>query len=141
MRQIELRPWTGFGYGAVWTEQGTWGPLAWIVKDAGFKPQHAHNAWIEQWLGLGVFGLAAFALCWLQTMMLALVAAFRDRGAFLALPFLVVYSLMSLTESVAMTYNDFRWVLFVAVAAKLAWPGGEGPEAAPVRRRGAPSRR
>lgn len=122
MRQIEQRPWTGFGYGSVWDETGAWGPLPWIVKQAGFRPQHAHNAWIEQWLGLGVFGLAAFALMYLQALALAAVAIFRDRGALLAVPFLAVYSLMTLTESVAVTYHDFRWVLFVIVAVKLAWP-------------------
>lgn len=121
-RQIELRPWTGFGYEAVWDEAGPWGPLAWIIKQAGFRPQHAHNSWLEQWLGLGVFGLAAFAFMYLQTLVLAVLAIFRDRGAFLAVPFLAVYTLVSLTESVAVTYHDFRWVLFVIVAVKLAWP-------------------
>jgi len=119
MRQIEQRPWTGYGYGAVWDEKGAWGPLAWIKHDAAFTPKHAHNSWIEQWLGLGVFGLAAFAMTYLQTLALATVAIFRSPGAYLAVPFLAVYSLMSLTESVAVTYHDFRWVLFVAVAAKL----------------------
>lgn len=119
MRQIELRPWTGYGYGAIWDEKGAWGPLAWIVHDAAFTPKHAHNSWIEQWLGLGVFGLAAFALTYAQTLLLASVAIFRSPGAYLAVPFLAVYSLMSLTESIAVTYHDFRWVLFVAVAAKL----------------------
>ena len=52
----------------------------------------------------------------------AIVAVYRDKGAYLALPFLVVYSLMSLTESIAVTYNDFRWVIFTAIAVKLAWP-------------------
>jgi O-antigen ligase len=122
MRQIELNPMTGYGYGAVWDEKGVWGPLAWIVKDAGFKPQHAHNAWIEQWLGQGIFGLAAFSLFYAQTLGAAVAAVFRDRGAYLAVPFLVVYTLMTLTESVAVTYNDLRWVLFTAIAVKLAWP-------------------
>src|SRR6185295_13406240 len=121
-RQIDTRPWTGFGYGAVWDETGAWGPLAWIVKDAGFRPHHAHNAWIEQWLGLGIGGLAAFVGFYLQTMITAIVAVYRHKGAYLALPFLVVYSLMSLTESIAVTYNDFRWVICVAIAVKLAWP-------------------
>lgn len=122
MRQIELRPWSGYGYGAVWTTEGPWSPLAWIVHQAGFKPQHAHNSWLEQWLGMGVFGLAAFALMWLQTLLLAGVAAFRERGAYLAVPFLLVYGAMTLTESVAVAYNDLRWVLFVVVAVKLSWP-------------------
>ena len=125
MRQIELRPWTGYGYGAVWDEAGAWGPLAWIVKQAGFRPQHAHNAWLEQWLGLGVFGLGAFCLFYLQALASAALAIFRDRGALLAVPFLAVYSLVSMTESVAVTYHDFRWVLFVIVAVKLAWPDGK----------------
>jgi exopolysaccharide production protein ExoQ len=43
----------------------------------------------------------------------------------LAFPFLVVYSLVALTESIAVVYNDFRWVLFVAFAAKLAFPDRE----------------
>jgi hypothetical protein len=71
---------------------------------------------------LGVFGLAAFALFYLQTLVMAVVAAFRERGALLAVPFLMVYTLMTLTESVAVTYHDLRWVLFVIMAVKLAWP-------------------
>jgi len=125
MRQIAERPWTGYGYGSVWTSTGPWTPLARIVKEAGFTPQHAHNSWIEQWLGLGVLGLVGFGLMFLQAVTLAILAVFRDRGALLAVPLIIVYSLMTLTESVAVVYNDLRWVLFVAVAVKLAWPDRE----------------
>jgi O-antigen ligase len=121
MRQIEDRPWTGFGYSAVWDDKSGWGPLAWITKDAGFKAQHAHNSWLEQWLGMGFAGLIAWALFYAQTLIAALVAVFRDKGAYLALPFLVIYSLVSLTESIAVSYNDLRWAIFVALAVKLAW--------------------
>lgn len=122
MRQIEKRPWTGYGYGVVWDVTGPWTPFAWIEREAGFTPQHAHNAWIEQWIGLGMLGLAAFGLFYIQTIALTLVAMFRSAGAYLAAPFVIVYSLMSVTESVAFTYNDLRWVLFVAIAARLALP-------------------
>ena len=121
MRQIEERPWTGFGYAAVWDDKSGWGPLAWITKDAGFKAQHAHNSWLEQWLGMGLAGLIAWGLFYGQTLVAALVAVFRDKGAYLALPFLVIYSLVSLTESIAVSYNDLRWAIFVALAVKLAW--------------------
>ncbi len=121
MRQIEERPWTGFGYSAVWDDKSGWGPLAWITKDAGFKAQHAHNSWLEQWLGMGLGGLIAWALFYGQTVLAALVAVFREKGAYLALPFLVIYSLVSLTESIAVSYNDLRWAIFVALAVKLAW--------------------
>jgi len=120
-RQIELRPWTGYGYSAVWDDKTGWGPLAWITKDAGFQAQHAHNSWIEQWLGMGIGGLIAWALFYLQTLGATLMAVFRDKGAFLCLPFLVVYSLVSLTESIAVSYNDVRWTILVALAVKLAW--------------------
>lgn len=125
IRQIELRPWTGYGYAAVWDDTDPWAPLAKIVKEAHWRPHHSHNSWIEQWLGLGVFGLAAWAFYFLQTMVMAVVAAFRTPGAYLALPFLIIYALTSLTESVAVTYNDFRWVIFVALSVKLCWPDRE----------------
>lgn len=122
LRQIALRPWTGYGYGVVWDVKDKWAPLAWIVKQAGFTPIHAHSAWFEQWLGMGMPGLVAFALMFAQTIILAALSIFRDRGAFIAVPFLIVYGLMSITESVAVNYHDFRWLLFVTVATKLAWP-------------------
>lgn len=125
LRQAELRPWTGYGYSAVWDDKSGWGPLAWITKEAGFKASHAHNAWIEQWLGLGYAGVIAWALFYLQTMGSAVAAVFSRSGAYLALPFLVIYSLLTLTESVAVTYNDVRWTIFVALAVKLAWRGRE----------------
>lgn len=121
MRQINERPLTGFGYAAVWDDKSGWGPLAWITKDAGFKAQHAHNSWLEQWLGMGLFGLVAWGLFYAQTIGAALVSVLRDKGAYLALPFLVIYSLICLTESVAVSYNDLRWAIFVALAVKLAW--------------------
>ncbi|CAN7202780.1 O-antigen ligase family protein [Caulobacter sp. LjRoot300] len=126
MREIQDRPWQGYGYSAVWGDKSGWSPFAWISKNAGFQAQHAHNSWLEQWLGLGLVGLIAWGLFYLQTMTLAVISVFRDRGGgLLAFPFLVVYSLVSLTESIAVVYNDFRWVLFVAFAAKLAFPDRE----------------
>jgi len=126
IRLISQRPWIGYGYQAVWTDTSGWGPLAWIVKDAGFKPEHAHNSWLEQWLGMGVFGLAAWALYYLTTLFRAIWAVFTSKGALLAFPFLIVFSLMSLTESVAVIYNDLRWVIFVALSIRLALPDRNG---------------
>ena len=126
-RLIDERPWLGYGYGAVWTDASGWGPLARIVKQAGFTPQHAHNSWLEQWLGLGLVGLWAWILTWLTTLARTLVAVFRHPGALVAFPFLVVFTVMSLTESIAFTYNDLRWVMFVALSVQLARPRGEEP--------------
>jgi O-antigen ligase len=122
MRQIQQRPVLGYGYGAVWNDDSGWGPLAWIIKQAGFRPDHAHNSWLEQWLGMGLWGLTAWALYYLMTMVRAIAAMFRSNGALVALPFLVVYTLTTLTESVAVSYNDMRWVIFVAFSVRLALP-------------------
>lgn len=122
MTQVANHPWLGHGYGTVWTDESPWAPLAQIIKQAHFRPHHAHSSWYEQliWLGWTGFFLWAFTLG--QTLLTGIVAAFRDKGAYLALPFLVVYSLISLTESITLTYNDLRWVLFVAIACKVAYP-------------------
>jgi exopolysaccharide production protein ExoQ len=133
LRQIGERPWQGFGYAAVWDETGRWGPLAWITHDAGFKASHAHNAWLEQWLALGVGGLAAWTGLFLQTLLANLVALYRDKGAFLALPFFVVFAVTSLTESIALQYNDLRWVIFVALAVKLGLPDAPPPRVVQAR--------
>ena len=122
IRQAETRPLTGFGYGAVWNDESGWGPVAWITRQAGFRAYHAHNSWIAIWLETGFIGLAAWALLFLETVVLALASVFRTRGAWLALPFLVAYSMMSFSETVVYTFNDLRWVIFVIVACKLAAP-------------------
>src|SRR6185312_14723915 len=114
IQQARLQPWLGYGYGAVWDEEGGWGPLAWIVNQAGFKPDHSHNSWLEQWLGLGYVGVGAWALYYLTTMGRTLMAMFRSEGAIVCLPFFAVFSLMTLSESMVLSYNDMRWVMFVA---------------------------
>jgi O-antigen ligase len=122
MYEIHKRPLLGYGYGAVWDDKTGWGPVYWIVKIAGFRPAHAHNSWLEQWLGLGLCGLVAWSLYFTQTLISAITAVFRHKGAYLALPFVLVYGMVTLTESIAVIYNDFRWVMFVAISIKLAYP-------------------
>jgi O-antigen ligase len=122
VRLIDQRPWLGYGYAAVWSDDSGHGPLAWIIKQAGYKPDHAHNAWLEQWLGMGVAGVAAWTVCFLTVFVQSLWAVFMRRGALFAFPVMVVYALMILTESIAVSYNDLRWVLFVIVASRLSAP-------------------
>jgi O-antigen ligase len=122
MGRIQERPWLGYGYGAVWSDTDPWAPLAWITRQAGFRAYHAHNSWLEQWLGLGVAGLAAWSLYFAEVWTRALIALYRSAGAYLAMPFLLLYSVTTLTESVVLTFNDSRWLIFVAIAVRLAAP-------------------
>jgi O-antigen ligase len=132
IHEIRQHPWIGWGYGAPWTDESTWGPLAWITKIAGFRAYHSHNSWLEQWLSAGVFGLGLWAAYFMETCVRAILAVYRSPGAYLALPFLLVYGVTSLTESIAVTFNNIDWILFVSIAAKLAFPdaaqmGGKAP--------------
>ncbi len=122
LRLIHERPWTGYGYAAIWTDESGWGPLAWIVKWSHFRAHHAHNSWLETWLALGYPGLVLWAAVVILTWGLAVFAVYRRPGGYFALPFLVFYSLTMLTESVAFIYNDLYWVIFAAMAFKLAAP-------------------
>lgn len=133
MIEVDKRPLLGHGYGTVWTEDTRWGPLAWIIKHAGFRPQHAHSSWMEIILWLGWIGLFAWIALFAQTVVAAIIAVFRDKGAYLAVPFLLVYGLISITESITLTYNDLRWVMFVAIACKLC--DGSMRRGAPLPRR------
>ena len=122
MNRIQERPWLGWGYAAVWSDTDPWAPLAWITRQAGFRAYHAHNSWLEQWLGLGALGLSAWTLYFLETCARAIVALYRSAGAYLAVPMLLIYLLTTLTESIVLVFNDSRWVIFVVIAVKLALP-------------------
>jgi O-antigen ligase len=130
-RRVHERPRLGWGYGAIWDSKDVWNPYARITREAGFPAHHAHSSWVEMALGLGVTGLSLWALWWLEAWGRALAGVVANRGAWLAAPFLLVHTLTSLTESVTLTWNDLRWVMFVAVAVKLALgEAGDQPAAA-----------
>jgi len=113
--------WTGYGYGAIWDDDDPFAPLAWITHYAGFRASHAHNGWMEIWLGIGLIGVIAFGFWFIETWFRAVWATFAGGdGAWVALPFIAAYSIAMLTESITLTWHDMRWVLFVAVAVKLA---------------------
>jgi exopolysaccharide production protein ExoQ len=120
LRQIAQRPVTGYGYGAVWDSQSNWGPLPWISKEQGFVVHEAHNTWLGLWLELGYVGLAAWTLTFVAVWVRAVVALYSRQAAFFALPFLVVFSLHTFTESAALAQNDLVWMLFAATVVKLA---------------------
>lgn len=113
--------WTGYGYGAIWDDEDPFAPLAWITHYAGFRANHAHNGWMEIWLNVGLIGVIAFGLWFTEAWLRTIWATFSGgQAAWVALPFIAAYSIAMLTESITLTWHDMRWVLFVAVAVKLA---------------------
>lgn len=122
LRQLAHQPILGFGYGVLWDHTSTWYPGAWITHDAGFQAGHAHNGWLETALGMGLVGLSVWTLYFLQVAGRGLREIFRPSNGLLALPFLALFALRSMTEVSVLDYHDVEWTLFVLVAAKLAAP-------------------
>jgi exopolysaccharide production protein ExoQ len=120
-RQIQHQPMTGYGYGAVWDDQSGRGPVAWISHDQGFKIFSAHNTLLGVWLELGYIGVAAWLMllvgAWLKGLLRLATAP-----AYFFLPFLVIFTLHSLTEADALIQNDLGWVIFSMTVTKLALP-------------------
>jgi len=132
---MQKQPLTGYGYGVVWSTEGDWTPLRWITQVAGFRAYHAHSGWYEVWLATGYIGLTVWALLFAETWLKAFYRTYRGDGGYFALPFMAVYSLMSLTESIAIGWNDIRWCLIVVVMVRLALPGDKAETLPPQRPR------
>ena len=122
-RVVEARPTLGYGYGVVWTDTDPFAPLAKIVHVAGFRPYHAHSAWFEVWLGLGRVGLTVWSCLFAEMWLKGFYRTWRGDGGVFALPLIGIYSLSTLTESMALGWNDLHWCLAVMVFVKLSLPG------------------
>ena len=115
--QIAHRPWLGFGFGAVWDNKDIWSPLATISKQQGFTVHEAHNAWLQITLDLGFVGIGIWSLAYLCLWLQIALRPYRN-GNLLALPFLLLFSLTSITEASFLSQNNWLWMLFVIVAVK-----------------------
>lgn len=118
--QIAAAPWTGYGYGAYWTQE--YGPVFWVRQQTQWPVPTAHNGWLEIALAIGLPGVAMMALSYLLTLFRAITRLFRGRETYWALVFVVMLGVISFSESNLLQRNGLTWVLFVATAAKLAMP-------------------
>ncbi len=120
---IARRPWLGYGFGGFWRFDGVEANEIWAMIE--FKAPHAHNAWLEIGLGLGIVGMGAMALAWL--------AAFYRIGRLLTAPaaghvafcaaLLAGMFIENLTEYEFFRPGDMLWVLFVATTVHLGRVG------------------
>jgi exopolysaccharide production protein ExoQ len=122
LRQIHLRPNTGYGYGAIWSDTSGHGPVAWIITQIELRPTYAHNGWLDLWMALGIYAVWLCAAMLAVTWAVAIWATYRRRDAYLALPMVAMFTLNNLTESQLLAYNEIVWMLFVMVATRLAAP-------------------
>ena len=115
---IADRPWTGYGYGAFWQVEN--GPVFWVRQITVWPVPTAHNAWLETALSLGLPGVALAVLAVGRGLVQAIVKLFRGPAAYWALPFLISWLGVSLSESNLLVQNGLIWLLLAATLAKLA---------------------
>jgi O-antigen ligase len=115
------RPWFGYGFDAFWLPdepyvQKIWQLLRW-------QPPHAHNGILELWLELGVVGVGLYLLVFAYYVIKAVRFMHGNSDPVGAWPlmFLTFLFLANLTESAFLGANSIYFVLYVSVAATLAY--------------------
>lgn len=129
LQQIGDRPIRGYGFSAFWSSwQGE------RVSDAvnwGNAVPHAHNGFLEVWLGLGIVGLGIILLSLSRNFLLALRIARNRHEVGYSWPLLLIIftALYNLTENSLLVANATPWIAFCAASY---WLAGAAREAAPV---------
>ncbi|MGQ0533275.1 MAG: O-antigen ligase family protein [Caulobacteraceae bacterium] len=117
-RFVEAKPWLGYGYYAFWLPDN--GPAYWVREAVQWQVASAHSSWLELALGLGRAGVALFALQLLTTLSRGASVVMQPGAGLWAPAFLATFALYTLSESHALQANNIFWIIYVAVAARLA---------------------
>lgn len=122
MREVNLRPWTGFGYQAFWGRESI--PAMWIRAETQWPVPSAHNGWIDLLIQLGWPGAIAVGI----TVLIAfLTTLFRlpsagAREGYWGVAYFAVFLMLSLSESVLLTNANLPWTLLLAILARGLMP-------------------
>ena len=134
----QQRPAFGWGWVSFWPPWAE--PFAGLVRKNGVMQLHAHNAWLDVWLQLGVAGLVVFGALIATTVVRSwssatdrLVTDARELGRHTAeslLPLLVVTALLVQSLAESRLLLEGGWLLLVVFAT--ATKGAKLGRAAPV---------
>jgi exopolysaccharide production protein ExoQ len=118
MREVAERPWTGFGYQAFWGKDSV--PAAFIRAETQWPVPSAHNGWIDLLIQLGWPGAITVGL---TVAVATIVTVFRIPGSgaregYWAVGYLLVFLLLSLSESVLLSHANLPWTLLLAILAR-----------------------
>ncbi|GAB3616018.1 hypothetical protein GCM10027416_05750 [Okibacterium endophyticum] len=118
------RPWFGWGYSSPWVPWVE--PFNDLVRRNGVLQLHAHNAWLDVWMQLGVVGVVVFAAAVMATLGRAWFQAvdrprfdLRDDRSYEPIS---LFPLLIMTVLLVQTFTESRilfesgWVLLVAFA-------------------------
>ncbi len=121
-RRMAESPWLGYGFGAFWDKEAITAKI--VRHEARWEVPTAHNGWLDLLVQVGAVGVALFALVLLVVATAAVWRAHRRGDGFFAPLYVLLYVVISLSESVLMERNSLSWVLFAAVACQVLQWGG-----------------
>ena len=136
MRRVDDRPLTGYGYSAFWERDSAQADF--IRLETGWDVPSAHNGWIDLLVQLGWPGaIVVGAVIAIATIaVLIRLGGMGAREGFWSAGYLIVFGVLSLSESVLMSHANLPWALLLAVLARAL---AKDPLPAPARL--APARR
>jgi len=113
-REIADRPIQGWGFMAFWNSwegERVIGSVNWDVA-----VPHAHNGFLEVWLGVGAIGLVILVIGMVQNLSSALHIARNNRDIDQSWPlFLLIFIVLyNLTENSFLAVNSVMWMAYVA---------------------------
>ncbi|MET0479835.1 MAG: O-antigen ligase family protein [Mycetocola sp.] len=136
------RPWFGWGYASPWVPWVE--PFEDLVVRRGVLQLHAHNAWLDVWLQLGVIGVVLFAAVIASTLWRSWFAAVdrprfdlrddRQYSVLSLLPVLVMVVLLVQSVAESRILIESGWVLVVLLCLKTKQHptiGAGAPDASP----------
>jgi exopolysaccharide production protein ExoQ len=117
---ISERFWLGYGYQAFWIK-GPHSPAASVWNHIDWEFTHAHNGYLELWLGLGAIGIMLFVVWFVRAVSSAIshYRLSRSPDSSWPLTFLVLFLLINVTELHILVRNDGMWLLYVFTTCSL----------------------
>jgi exopolysaccharide production protein ExoQ len=120
------RPWFGWGYSSPWIPWVE--PFDDLVVRRGVLQLHAHNAWLDVWLQLGILGVVLFTAVVLSTLWRSWFAAVdrprfdlrddRQYSLLSLLPVLILVVLLVQSVAESRILIESGWVLVVLLCLK-----------------------
>jgi exopolysaccharide production protein ExoQ len=114
-----LRPILGHGYGA--TFGGYFSPIHEVWIQNRWNPSHAHNALLQIWLEIGIFGVILFVIVYGRAVARAIkiVAIVPGAMGLWPLVFLTTTLLVSITES-GVASEPLGWMMFMVAVLSVS---------------------
>jgi O-antigen ligase len=124
---IRARPWSGYGWGALWTQDSLMTRVMWSA--AGFHFPHAHNAYLDALAQCGVVGLVLLMLVCAAVLVKAGAALLSGGdGVWPIWPLVVILCLLlyGISEQSYMGYFGWLVVVMASVVVRADYASNAG---------------